>query len=56
MFVTKHLLRLSKLKLGTALHAGKDFAVSPPVLPQELFLKRNPFTFASGVSARTSLS
>jgi len=36
MFVTKHLLRLSehnKTMLGTALHAGKDLAVSPLMLP-----------------------
>lgn len=38
MFVTKQLERLSNQKVGTALHAGKDFAVSPEALPPLLTL------------------
>ena len=43
---------------STALHASKDLAVSPYMLPYKLFLKkilRNSFTFDPDVSARTSM-
>jgi len=38
MCVATHLVRLSRPKSSTALHAGKDFAVSPRLLLSELFL------------------
>lgn len=37
MIVTHHLLRLSVQTYSTALHTGKDLAVSPSVLLQRLF-------------------
>ena len=39
---------------NTVLHTSKDLAVSPPTLPSGLTPIRVPFTFARGVSARTS--
>lgn len=64
MIVAYHLMRLSVLRSrtqlagvmstraedSTALHAGKDLAVSPLALPQELFLEGIPW-----LSPRTSL-
>jgi hypothetical protein len=48
MIVTNHLMRLfqllffTKYGLDAALHTGKDLAVSPLVLPRELFLDFHP--------------
>ncbi len=51
--ITDNLLRLSR-KSGTVLHAGKDLAVSPHLLLDELFPVGNSLTFVADVSARTS--
>ena len=66
MIVANHLVQLSEhystsnitrrtVVLGTALHRGKDLAVSPGTLPYQLLPNGSPLAFASGVSARTSV-
>jgi hypothetical protein len=62
--VTNYLVRLSEhlseninfqsKVLGTALHSGKDLAVSARCHQRD-HLRRGPLAFASGVSARTSM-
>ena len=45
----------SKLESDTALHPGKDLAVSLPHFGGIIPLTRDPFPFGLGVTARTSI-